>query len=160
VGSYPYWPGYIETLDAVVDPKTRGTLLRGRKKKGLETAELVIFYQSSDLSWVKPDKLRPFHSPTAGLIPPPDAGKSRTPDLLQAIQEAEADLDNRSVVDGQVSPPKATTKVLSPPNKRPKLDEEQPKRKKPKPIAAPVHQALVSLWSALYGVYGTAHAAL
>jgi hypothetical protein len=104
VSNFPYWPGQVTILDDIADDKLRATLKRNKKKKGLENAVLVLFYQSFDVSWVKLDRLAPFHSAIQGFLKAPDAAKGvASPELRLAVEQAQKELRSASSP-GQTSP--------------------------------------------------------
>ena len=86
VGHYPYWPAKVISIDEVADEKSRKQLLAAQKnkKKQIVGAVLVMFYQSKDVSWIRPDRIANFE----GADSAPDGSTKRSPEFEQAVAEA------------------------------------------------------------------------
>lgn len=69
VGHYPYWPAKVIEVDEVADEKARKQLTAAQKKKtAIKDAVLVMFFQSLDCSWIKPDRGKRTSTPHHNLI--------------------------------------------------------------------------------------------
>lgn len=86
VGHYPYWPAKVISIDQVADVKSQKQLIAAQKnkKKKIADAVLVMFYQSKDVSWIRPDRIAKF----SGSDSAPDGSTKRSPDFDQAVEEA------------------------------------------------------------------------
>jgi hypothetical protein len=85
VGHYQYWPATAIGIDEVADEKSRKQLVAASKKKNaIKGAVLVMFFQSRDVSWIKPDRICKFVGPDSA----PDNGKRGAPDFEEALTEA------------------------------------------------------------------------
>ena len=92
VGHYPYWPAKVISIDEVADEKSRKQLLAAQKnkKKLIVDAVLVMFYQSKDVSWIRPDRIAKFE----GADSAPDGSTKRSPEFEQAVAEAVEQMAN------------------------------------------------------------------
>ena len=139
VGTYPYWPGQIESVDEVTDDKTRKFFKKQYKtKKALaeHKAQLVSFFQSNDMAWVRSDRLAAFHQASSGSLPAPDHGKKskQSAELLEAVELAKqaliADHSSPSPTKQQqqqsaFSPPQTASSVAPPAKKKAKTAAAQ-----------------------------------
>ena len=73
-------------IDLVTDMAMQKLLRREQRKiKDGAAATLVVFFQSKDCSWIRPDRIVAFQPSK----PPPDGSRAKGDDFEQAVREAE-----------------------------------------------------------------------
>ena len=81
-----YWPASVIHIDLVTDMAMQKLLRREQRKiKDGAAATLVVFFQSKDCSWIRPDRIVAFQPSK----PPPDGSRAKGDDFEQAVREAE-----------------------------------------------------------------------